>query len=573
MSIITFSGIRGQYIGVDAHGRLIRVGKPAQLFTLVEVSENKVALSPLAFPGIYIQAEDGGGGSLAATSGELGSDAMFTVVESESGFAFLAPDGIHYFRVSEEEDRNVTADGISIGAAEIFKIEHHGDEVLQGGHCCHPSAVLSENDEPLWNDATHEGIVVATVELLGSHTDVPSVEPLLELMRHAHFFTRDKGGLLKGLHDADYQARFHGGDYASHFYDPKVGRNFRHPWIYPNPNARTEGARYFNLSMGFLASILWKKKNAKPVTDEERRNCGYWLGIATHYLTDLAQPMHAANFGEYIGQNWPIPHYADSRHSNFEKSVERQVKKGYFKSLPALPSEALDLTGVKGPSHLIDETCGHARSVWDGLLGPISKEKFVYSSITRQWRTVPFTDAEVLRVMDRTLKSPAMTATARFFLYWHRMAEAQTNLLDMSRWYRFRIKGSDDYIHSGAGDHWVRRRAGKEDEIMHRFTRNQDGSYGLQCKARSSKVWTMVWVRTPEAQTIHPLELKDEESDAATQKFLPVLDEGDLWIFELNRHEPLRFREARYYDKHIVGWTPDIDKPHRFTLEDAGAVG
>ena len=104
----------------------------------------------------------------------------------------------------------------------------------------------------------------------------------------------DPGGTVfhqavcQGLYDADYLDFFNGPvvvsyrqpSWVSHFYDPDTGLNWQH---LASQTALTRGRSLFNAALA-----------AYRVGRLER--AGYALGASLHYLTDMGQPMHAANF-------------------------------------------------------------------------------------------------------------------------------------------------------------------------------------------------------------------------------------------------------------------------------------
>jgi hypothetical protein len=92
--------------------------------------------------------------------------------------------------------------------------------------------------------------------------------------------------LEQGLYDADFKDEFNNPTffgvptYLSHFYDPDTGHNYA-GLLYPT--ALTQGRKYSNESVNYYDS-------------GGISSAGYFLGVSLHYLTDLTQPMHAANF-------------------------------------------------------------------------------------------------------------------------------------------------------------------------------------------------------------------------------------------------------------------------------------
>ena len=109
-------------------------------------------------------------------------------------------------------------------------------------------------------------------------------------------------GLCMGLYEADFNAMYNNSfgaipTYASHFYDPDTQLN----WLgQATPTALTMGRTLF-----IDALAAYQANNAILA--------GYRLGLALHYLTDLGQPQHAANFTNI---DWPF-----TWHGMFEKFV------------------------------------------------------------------------------------------------------------------------------------------------------------------------------------------------------------------------------------------------------------
>ena len=80
MMIVTIQTPRGAHLGLRDGDTRIIAGEDRFLFALESI-EDSVTLTPTALPGIRVQAENGGGGQLAANSGEAGAQARFTLVE------------------------------------------------------------------------------------------------------------------------------------------------------------------------------------------------------------------------------------------------------------------------------------------------------------------------------------------------------------------------------------------------------------------------------------------------------------------------------------------------------------
>jgi phospholipase C len=116
--------------------------------------------------------------------------------------------------------------------------------------------------------------------------------------------------LCRALLDADKKAPFNNPlfgkipTWASHFYDPDTGVN----WLGQNaPTAVSEGSLYYQLARESCLS-------------GDLGEAGYTLGLSLHYLTDLTQPMHAANFTWF--DSWPFGY-----HTAFEGYARRNLSR------------------------------------------------------------------------------------------------------------------------------------------------------------------------------------------------------------------------------------------------------
>ncbi len=121
--------------------------------------------------------------------------------------------------------------------------------------------------------------------------------------------------LCQALHDADRKSPYNNSvlpfgllpTWRSHFYDPDTEANYLGQ---SSPTAVTCGSKYYHLSRdAYLTGDL--------------KMAGYWLGLSLHYMTDLTQPMHAANF------TW-----LDSRHFGYHTAFEQYVKKVLHRIAP-----------------------------------------------------------------------------------------------------------------------------------------------------------------------------------------------------------------------------------------------
>lgn len=195
--------------------------------------------------------------------------------------------------------------------------------------------------EILWDDREHKQLIEdAFAALMLMPDDKAGVQRVKALWSHADF----RAGVLQGLHDADYLGpytnRILGAvpTYASHFFDPDTKQNWA-PLLFPTQTAYSETIRFAqdaaNLATNMASggkvaarSAAWDvgAESVEPqpldgasappsVPNSIEGRCGYKLGLALHYFSDLTQPMHAANV---VNAVWA----GDWRHQGFERGAD-----------------------------------------------------------------------------------------------------------------------------------------------------------------------------------------------------------------------------------------------------------
>ncbi|MEI4801568.1 zinc dependent phospholipase C family protein [Bacillus sp. NPDC077411] len=155
---------------------------------------------------------------------------------------------------------------------------------------------LNENDPiaekwsaeaPYHSDkSTHLWIAKQAIEIMKTESNVETNKQAVDFLN----FPQYKDLFSKGLYDADYNSEFNDGGlgiggvfkggWKSHFYDPDTQKNYRGE---TDPTALTQGKKYFY-------------ESGEHFRNKDYEKAFYYLGVATHYLTDATQPMHAANF-------------------------------------------------------------------------------------------------------------------------------------------------------------------------------------------------------------------------------------------------------------------------------------
>jgi phospholipase C len=154
--------------------------------------------------------------------------------------------------------------------------------------------------------STHLWLVNRAIDLLATRPDLTQAADVVALLRASDC----QPSWHQGLADADFKAAYNGGwfdvpvgasttqlvlsgaTWASHFYDPDTGRNYKGQ---TSPTAYDQGLAHLG--------------NARAALGGGNRATGcYELGLSLHYFTDLTQPMHASN---YTATNYPVELHSD----------------------------------------------------------------------------------------------------------------------------------------------------------------------------------------------------------------------------------------------------------------------
>ena len=179
--------------------------------------------------------------------------------------------------------------------------------------------------------STHLWIVERAIDILGRHSDNARAKAARTLLQDAACTPRWQ----QGLFDADFLHQYNNGrtdlavgaslatiaasgaSWKSHFYDPDTRQNYMSE---TSPTALTEALAHYG--------------NARNLVRSNRASACYELGLSLHYLTDVTQPMHAANFT------------ATDRPRQLHTNIEgwaMQIQSGFVQSdWSGAPSGALD---------------------------------------------------------------------------------------------------------------------------------------------------------------------------------------------------------------------------------------
>jgi hypothetical protein len=208
---------------------------------------------------------------------------------------------------------------VADGAAVEFRLVDATEfvtAVIDAHSCCgvpHAPRPADGAAAPNWNEIGHQRIVGMAIARLRTVTDVVDRGRAENLFRMFGGFgspgwNRFVQRVNDGLYDADNKFPYNCGLWLCHFYDPQDGLALSNP---PMATALEQCTYY-----------------AAKARDEYRAgrcdDAAYFLGIALHYLTDLTQPMHAANFGNMYSREWGV-HPQDHRHSTFEEASDPRI--------------------------------------------------------------------------------------------------------------------------------------------------------------------------------------------------------------------------------------------------------
>ncbi|HEY2321772.1 MAG TPA: hypothetical protein VGJ82_02810, partial [Thermoanaerobaculia bacterium] len=272
------------------------------LFRITRIGEQAIAIGR-GEPSAYLSVQDNGG-PLTATANAIGPSETFTLEERGGGTTVLRTAKGGYVTVGA--DGRIEATTLDGGDASTFRfadaVEWSAAFETPGGCCGAPGGIGIA-----WEKQQHKRIFHGALRALANIQNVDPWTALWQLAQRilALFPKRTDGSysgvlyeaVIDGLEKADTLEEFGGvyplpgigarNIYYMHFYDPSTGNTF----VDRPQNAKTECESHFT------RTLYIKPENAD---DKTKRTIGFWFGLALHYFTDLTQPMHAANFKNYL---------------------------------------------------------------------------------------------------------------------------------------------------------------------------------------------------------------------------------------------------------------------------------
>ncbi|MBO1626949.1 phospholipase C [Bacillus arachidis] len=252
----------------------------------------------------------------------------------------------------------------------------HGNE---GGNKIGIIQYWSAEDKHAEGVNSHLWIVNRAIDIMSRNTTIVKQDQVTLLNEW-------RTELENGIYAADYENPYYDNStFASHFYDPDTGKTY----IPFAKQAKETGAKYFK-----LAGESYQKQDMK--------HAFFYLGLSLHYLGDVNQPMHAANFTNLS--------YPQGFHSKFENFVDT-VKDNY---------KVTDGNGYwnwKGlnPEDWIHGAAVAAKQDYAGIVNGTTKDWFVRAAVSQEyadkWR------AEVTPTAGKRLVE-AQRVTAGYIQLW-----------------------------------------------------------------------------------------------------------------------------------------------------------
>jgi phospholipase C len=260
-----------------------------------------------------------------------------------------------------------------------------GDETMVG-HL--PGWDMETKDDPRRN--THLWIVVESLQMVGTLAGPEGAAGKLLLQ----LTNEQQTPLHQGIWDADFNKPWSDYQWAYHFYNPNTGTNFWPCLVRPETcrqTARVWGAKCF-------VSSLDAYKN------EDYATAVYQLGLSLHFLTDLSQPMHAAN---YVANEPNAPDY----HQGFESYTIKWTNR--VRPAPLKYEQTIDSAAFEG---YIDVAARNALERSKVLVGSLAIEAWKARGVSERWSELygdPVINASLI---------DARRVTSQYLLMWIQQA-------------------------------------------------------------------------------------------------------------------------------------------------------
>lgn len=271
--------------------------------------------------------------------------------------------------------------------------------------------------EVKWEIDHHQGIVTSAIELLAD----PKFENIEGRQRVLDMFANPdlKRMVMRGLADADEVWFYSDFDtYVSHFYDPDTQTNYQGG---KTPTGLNSYVKYAKRSRSYCDRIeAYQKIGYKTGSLYNFYvNAGYQLGLALHFLTDLSQPMHAANFINFYADGDSL-NIRDKRHEGFEKLGQKLFPKHRIRAVDVTAAEIdPNNLNIKTEKDLAYSLARKSKGIYNTkLLDVLRKHAWYVGNINEHLVfNNEFTESECGEILRETAKN-AQLATASALLLW-----------------------------------------------------------------------------------------------------------------------------------------------------------
>ncbi|MEO8383110.1 MAG: hypothetical protein ABI779_25865 [Acidobacteriota bacterium] len=538
---------------------LVAREQPHDVFEWSEAGEARIRLRAVS-SGRYVAAHPTGG--VTASHDMDGRSDHFNLVRRDDGMvAFRLADDAHYLTAPQGTDAAIGVSAGELSDDGWFSVEaiNVGSTVGNSIGCSH-HAGRPDEPAPAWKKVAHRDATLWGAHLLRTGL-TPQATRFMKMWDESPT-TKFSNNILDGLHDADFEHPWVGVVFRNHFYDPDSLRNYSG---FPD-TALTEGRRYFNLSVHYGMRITQLGKDA-PL--HLYAAAGFYLGLALHFLTDIIQPMHAANFANFVGGRYPIFHPSDKRHEEFEVRADAVVEAGYFNDYPPLKPEDLVVT-EKHAGELLHGVAQRQKKVFIDWVKPWTDQKFTRRGNQEYFDNV-WTLPQAMPALDRSLKG-APKEVARFLNYWATCIERPLRA-GHRHWYKIRdARGRAICLRDG----WFGAWDDEGDNALFFLMFNSDGTCSLACRAEMQNLWCMggsggnAWVGKDPTSPPRP---------EARFRFVPrgpAEADGDrIWIFEPTTWHPRGAPECLgvVHDAHLRRWAPEEEASQVYHLQPVSEIG
>jgi hypothetical protein len=543
MKLIFLKASNGKYLQAEPsqNGRIIAQMDQHSPFFMEEHTGGIVYLRALALRGLYLEVETGEEAGVFARQSTATPQCQFTIEElPNQTVAFRGPDGKQYLTC--QPNGHIVAKGTARNATAVFQLET----------AQRPRAEVTAADDvqPLWDDYTHSRIVkVATDLILKHHLGQLPVRALSILWGEKAF----RDAMYRGLRDADYKDEYTGLLYKFHFYHPETQQNY----MGFGNHAVDMGAIFCEKAIELGNEIFRKLLHRQRPTTQELEACGYHIGIASHFITDLTQPMHASNFANVFGDRFPQVNPKDWRHSDLEKATEDLVvDENYIDDAPAFTYDKFDPNPYPSARSILHEAAVIANNTFKNTVRRVMPDPGV------AWKK-----NDVKKILDASIKTIGLHSVARFLSYFALQA-SRVEVVKPGTLYR--LKGYDGRYATKDGE-FIKlepRRDTTYQEFF--FISAENGRHIIVSNADRGKRAAI----TERDWNLGILALRLPTQTQPNESTFKLVAHGGnrIKILEFTRNELVSVKTSWPWQNHLVRWTNDEDPTNYWVLEEVGPI-